>query len=214
MNSHIEIDYKFELARKGIHLLSILIPLCYTFLGQSITLIIFIPITITVVSVDLLMKADSRLFLLVSFLFGKILRSHEKNKKWSLTGASWVLISACITILLFPKIIAITGLSVLVISDISAALIGKKFGRHPMFGKSLEGTLAFIVSAFIIIFFIGFYSGLGFWYFIFGLIGSCAACLCELYSKKIYIDDNLSIPLSLCFILWVGNTALGLGFIG
>jgi dolichol kinase len=214
MGSTKEIDYKFELARKGIHLLSILIPLFYALWGQSITLIIFIPITITVVSVDLLMKADSRLFLLVSFLFGKLLRSHEKNNKWTLTGASWVLISACVNILLFPKIIAITGLSVLVISDISAALIGKKFGRHPMFGKSLEGTLAFMVTALLTVGLIGYYSDLGFWFYVFGSIGSIVACLCELYSKKIGIDDNLSIPISLCFILWFGNTVLGLGFIG
>jgi phytol kinase len=213
MNSQTEIDYKFELARKGIHLLSILVPFCYSFWDQTIMLILLIPLTILVVTIDLLMKWESRLFSFVSFIFGRILRQHEIDKKWTLTGASWVLISGCINIILFHKIIAITGLSVLVISDTSAALIGKKFGRHPMFGKSLEGTLAFIITALIAVLFIGFYCDLGVWFYVFGLIGAVLACFCELYSKRIGIDDNLSIPICLCFILWVGNTVLGLGFI-
>jgi dolichol kinase len=85
-----------------------------------------------------------------------MLRKHEmKKKKLLLTGASWVLISAVLTVLIFPKVIAVIAFIILIISDISAALVGRKWGRTKLGKKSLEGTLAFIVSGLLVVAVVG-----------------------------------------------------------
>jgi len=36
-------------------------------------------------------------------------------------------------------------------ADLTAALVGKRFGKHPFFGKSLEGSAAFFGSALLVV---------------------------------------------------------------
>jgi dolichol kinase len=87
-------------------------------------------------------------------IFGFLLRQHEVDTgKKNLNGATYVLISALICVIIFPKIFFVTAFTILIISDSLAALIGRKFGRHKLFAKSLEGTLAFFISASIVILF-------------------------------------------------------------
>jgi len=58
---------------------------------------------------------------------------------------------ALVTILLFRKEVAVCALLVLAISDPLSSLVGRRLGRHPLFGKSIEGTLAFLGSSLIIL---------------------------------------------------------------
>jgi dolichol kinase len=137
--------------------------------------------------------------------FGKILRKHEKKKKMVLNGASWVLISAALCVLTFPKTLMITGFTILIISDISAALIGRRYGRHDLFGKSVEGTSAFIISAFIVIIFYFSIFSAPWTYLVSGFVAAFIGGIVEAGSKRLEIDDNLSIPISVCLVMWAGN---------
>ena len=110
-----------------------------------------------------------------------------------------------IIILVFPKVLTVTGFSILIISDICAALVGKKIGKISMFGKTLEGTIAFIVSAIFVIFFIGWQLFAPWTFFIIGIIAAFVGGILELISKRINVDDNLSIPLSICLVMWGGD---------
>ncbi len=130
-----------------------------------------------------------------------MLRKHEvDHEKKNLNGATYVLISALIGVIIFPKVIFITAFAILIISDTSAALIGRKFGKKPFLRKSLEGTLAFFISASIVILFTPKLTDSIAEYMI-GLIAALIGALVENVSYGI-ADDNLSIPLSVGFVMW------------
>ncbi|MCX6155552.1 MAG: hypothetical protein NT007_15475 [Candidatus Kapabacteria bacterium] len=141
----------------------------------------------------------------IYLVFGAILRKHEKGEKFVLNGASWVLISAVGTILIFPKIIAISSFSILIISDISAALYGRKYGKHSFLDKSFEGSSAFVLTAIIAIFFIGYMSSAPWTFYFTGIIASFIGAIVEAASIRLQVDDNMSIPLSIGSVLWIGG---------
>lgn len=155
---------------------------------------------------DILSKKVEIINKLLTFLFGKMLREHElQEEKLALNGASWVLISAIINFMIFPKIIAVTGFSILIISDSIAALYGRKFGKTPFFNKSLEGSTAFVISAFVVVFVVGFLCNAPWTFLVSGLIGAIAATLVEAASSYLKIDDNLTIPISFGIVVWIGG---------
>jgi dolichol kinase len=82
-----------------------------------------------------------------------------------------------------------------------AALIGRKFGKHKLFYKSWEGTLAFFFSASIVIFFTPKLQG-SFTEYLIGIIASMIGAIVENISFG-FADDNLSIPISISLTMWI-----------
>ena len=88
-------------------------------------------------------------------------------------------------------------MSIMLVSDSCAAIIGKFWGSKRFDnGKSVEGTLAFFISAVCVV------------YFFFPAISpaiiavtALSASLAEFFEKDLRIDDNFSIPLIAGFIL-------------
>ena len=203
------ISYKNEIYRKGIHLISLSIPIVYIFISKEFVLLLLIPVTLLFVSIDILSKKSKLINNFLMKYFGSLLRPHEIRGDLYLNGASWVLISALITVFIFPKIIAITAFTILIISDILAALIGRKYGKNKLFDKSWEGTIAFILSALIIVFIYFILLNLPKTYLIFGFFAAIIGGFIEAISKKINVDDDLSIPISIGLIMWIGDLISG-----
>lgn len=196
------INYKDEVVRKLIHLCSLSIPIVYYFIPRKDALLILVLLTVLVISIDLLRYFSPITAKIFYSLFGFLLRKHEKdNNKKALNGASYVLLSATICVFLFPKIFFITAFGILIISDSMAALVGRKFGKHKLFQKSFEGTLAFFISAIIVVLITPKITGDIFEYLI-GFFAAFVAAIVENISYG-WIDDNLSIPISIGFIMWV-----------
>ncbi len=207
------IAFTQELFRKSVHFLSLSIPISYIFISKEIALLILIPLMFFFIIFDIATKRISFLRSLYLKIFGPMLRKHEINTKdIFLNGASWVLISAVLTIFIFPKIIAIIALTVLIISDVFAALIGRKFGKKKFLSiknKSWEGTISFFISALIVTSVYGFIFNLTYFYFIIGFFASISAAMGEALAKEVlHSDDNLTIPISFGITMWFGNTFL------
>ncbi len=198
---HGTILYRDELLRKTIHLTSLSIPVVYYFISSETAVIILAILAGIALMIDLTRYFSSGVGKIFYKIFGFLLREHEiDEKKRNLNGATYVLISALIGVLIFPKVIFITAFSILIISDSMAALVGRKFGRTKFLSKSFEGTLAFFISACIVILFtpkIGNFPE----EFLIGFAGALVGALVENLSFKL-IDDNLSIPLFVGFTLW------------
>jgi dolichol kinase len=191
------ISYNQEILRKLIHLFSLSIPVVYYHIDKVTALSILFPLALLAVSLDFLSKGDNKFAEFIQHWLGKMMRAHEKKKdKIVLNGASWVLISAYLTVLIFPKIIAVTGFAILIISDLTAALIGRKFGKHALFNKSWEGTLSFMVSAIMVVIFVGTMTNAPWVFYLAGAIGAIVAGFVEAAAKILKADDNLTIPLS------------------
>jgi dolichol kinase len=195
------IQYKDELFRKLIHLFSLSIPIIYYFITTEAAAIILGIVAAFALIIDLGRYLHPETGKIFYKIFGFLLREHElDHKKKNLNGATYVLISALISVLIFPKVIFISAFSILIISDSAAALIGRKFGKRKFLSKSLEGTLTFFVSACIVILFTPKVSGFIEEYLI-GFIAAFVGAIVENISFKL-VDDNLSIPLSVGFTMW------------
>ncbi|MDA3844278.1 MAG: dolichol kinase [Candidatus Kapabacteria bacterium] len=198
-----EISYTQELLRKTIHILSLSIPIFYYFYDKRLLLKILIPVTLFIIIMDVASKQIPGIKKFVLRLFGKMLRPHE-HKANLLNGASWVMISACIFVLIFPKLIFINAFTVLIISDVAAALVGRRIGMHPFFDKSVEGTAAFIISAIIVVGIIGSVYSQVWTFYVVGIIASIVAGIVEAASHYLKTDDNFSIPASFGAVMWLG----------
>jgi len=196
------IHYRDELVRKLIHLFSLSIPIIYYFIPSSTSIAILIGFTIFALIIDggrFISKSFAKVFYQA---FGFLLRKHELDKeKKNLTGATYVLLSALICALIFPKVIFVTAFTILIISDTMAALIGRKFGKRRFLRKSFEGTLSFFISASIVVFFTPKIGDFPMEYLI-GFIAAFVGAIIENISYG-YADDNLSIPISVGLTMWV-----------
>jgi len=199
--ANVDHSYSTELLRKAIHLCSLSIPVIYYFIPKSTALTILLPLTAAFLLTDVarfLHRPTGKLF---HSLFGWLLRARERKQDAKrLTGATYVLLSATICVWLFPKLITVTAFTILIISDTSAALIGRKFGKQEFLKKTREGAIAFLVSALIVVAFTPKVAYLPLEYVI-GGIAALIGTVAESFST--IIDDNLSIPLSIGLSLWL-----------
>ena len=132
-------------------------------------------------------------------LFFRTLRNKEMSREnFQFTGAIYVLASAILCICFFEKEVACIALTVMLICDSVAALVGRSVGKIKIYkNKTLEGTLAFFITAVVInLLFIPIYP-----FTVKSLVACLVVTLAELYEDKIEIDDNLSVPVFLSVVL-------------
>jgi dolichol kinase len=197
----VEQSYATELLRKAIHLCSLAIPLVYYWISKAQALSILIPLALLFGLADIARLYHPATGRLYSKYLGFLLRPHERTEHGrKLNGATYVLLSAIISIIVFPKVIVITAFAVLIICDTSAALVGRRYGRHRLFNKSLEGTGAFILSGFIVVALAPKIAWLPAEY----AIGAAAVVLGAIVEASPFpLDDNLSIPIFTGTLMWL-----------
>lgn len=199
--SHIDSAYRIELIRKGIHFCSLSIPIAYFYVPRGVALDVFIPLTLAFAAVDIARYYHSPIQEWFYRSFGWLLRERETDsRKKRLNGATYVLISATICVIVFPKIIAVTCFAILIVSDLTAALVGKRFGKHRFFSKSLEGSLGFLVSAVAVVALTPKIE-YKFSEYLIGVGGAAVGTVVEALSTE--VDDNLSIPLVVGVTIWL-----------
>ncbi|MCX6133941.1 MAG: dolichol kinase [Ignavibacteriales bacterium] len=194
------IEYKSEFIRKLIHLCSLSIPTVYYFISRERALEILAPVFLAFFIVDLARFYHEPTQAWFYRWFGWLLRRHESDSKSKrLTGATNILLSAIVCVMIFPKIITINAFAILIISDITSALVGRRFGKHRFFQKSLEGATGFFVSALVVVLLAPKIERLPMEY-VLGIIAAAAGAVTE--SMSTTIDDNISVPLVIGFVLW------------
>ncbi len=195
------IDYKYEVIRKLIHLNSLSIPVIYYHIDKQLALSILIPLTFAFLIVDVVRYYNPQVADWFYRFFGFLLRKKEKDEqKKRLNGATNVLLSALFCMIIFPKLFFVTAFSILIISDISSALIGRKFGKRKFFAKSLEGATAFFISATVVVLFTPKVEH-HYLEYVIGIIAAFFGAIAE--SASFEIDDNLSIPLTIGTVMWI-----------
>ena len=191
------ISYREEIKRKLVHLSSLWMTAALLLLPRTFCAILFSVMTVLTV---LLEYAHYRrvpvLWQCYDFFFGRMLRDYGDGR-FHLSGGAPVLAAACLSALCFEKPYSALAMAVMLLGDTAAALIGRRFGKHRFFnGKSLEGTLAFLATGFLVVL-IGFVAFEYPWEVLAGgALGVVAAALLELFNCELHLDDNLSIPLA------------------
>jgi dolichol kinase len=195
-------QFRRELLRKCIHFSSIVIPIFYFFTPRTAALVVSAGLMTAALGLDIGRHYYPPLSRGFQALFGTLLRTHERDQRAKrLNGGTYVLIASTLSIFLFPKLIAITAFLILIVSDLAAALVGRKFGTTRFLGKSVEGSGAFFVTALLVIAAtpkIGYRPA----EYLVGAAAALAGTVVEATAPG--IDDNLSIPLVVGFTLWLG----------
>ncbi len=167
-------------------------------LSQTQALALFGALLVLMLAAEMMRRYWPPFGALYNKMLGAILRAHEAKK---FTGAFYVVLAAFLAVLFFDKIVAVTALGMMLVSDSMAALIGKKFGKTPLAGKSLEGSLAFFISALGVVWLMGNIGDAPHGFYYAGLASAFAATLTELFGQRIKIDDNLTITLVAGFVM-------------
>jgi dolichol kinase len=192
----LEISFYNEFRRKAIHLFALTIPIGYSLLPKTPSLLLLSPFAAGAIIIDIVRLRKLPLHGFLNRLVGPVLRDHEEE---DFAGASYILSASFLSILLFHKSVAIAAISFIILGDIAAALIGRRFGKTKIpwsltkvnpFGndrKSLAGSLSCLLMCLAVAMVI---PQLPLWI---GIIGAVTATVVEGISLP--VNDNFSVPL-------------------
>ena len=201
-------NFQKELARKSVHLLSVSILLIYFILSdmfnRQIALIILVLILMISLEFEYLRIEIGKKIPILNKIWAYVRRDKEKGK---LGGEVYFLIGAILVLSIFDLRIAIAAILMTIFGDLSAAIIGTRFGMHYLGflkDRAWEGIFAeFFVDMAIgsIIFFGRAFSDFSVLYnwklWIVILTMSLTATIVETVIYK--MDDNLLIPVFAAF---------------
>jgi dolichol kinase len=187
-------DFKKELHRKAVHLLSISFIIIFIVISETYEK----QLALLVLAFILILFLEMEYFRLelrkkIPF-FHKMWRSKEKSR---VGGQVFFLIGAIICFSIFDIKIAIAAVLMTTFGDMAAALVGKRFGKIWITkDRALEGIIAELAVDLIICFIV-----LNNWIII--ILMALTATIVETVVDK--MDDNLMIPL---FSGFAGEIAL------
>jgi len=177
-----------ELRRQAFHFI----------IGAAIA--IFVHLAPRNISVPVLVVASASVFIMrkayrhvppLNWLIETFERTEDSASGKQFKGAFYLALGSALAAGLFPPFEASLGILVLSVSDSLPTVIGKTYGKRKIhLNKTVEGTLAFFISASAIL--------LYFFQPHIAILTALTATLLELYSP---IDDNLVLPPAVAFLL-------------
>jgi dolichol kinase len=188
-----------EARRKAIHVAFIVLPLglAHEWLpwprGQRQFALLFALLTVGAILIDLLRLHEPRVKAFFRQFFGEMIREHER---FGLLGSTYLLLASLLAIEIFPQPLAAAALGFTVLGDASGALIGRAYGTHRFFNKSLEGGAACLGACFAWSTYVAFTLHVPVPVLV---AGSLVATLVEML--PIPLDDNLGITLAAGFLM-------------
>ena len=129
-----------------------------------------------------------------------VMRAEEQLKESAMMPYAMAILLSIIT---FPKEIALVAIYTLAFADPLSAIIGIKFGKRKISEtRSVEGSLAFFFSTFFVCLMVlsGYYPDNGLSVLVVSVVLGILGTLFDLIPLK--IDDNLTIPLFIGSTLW------------
>lgn len=180
-----DIRLRDELIRKSIHAASLWIPLGYRFFPKRCILIPLAVLLGIALLVEVLRSVWTPFEARFERFLGSLLRPRERT---NLTGATTLLISAFLCIVFFEKWIALLAILLMLVSDALGAVVGRFWGRrYYKKGRSIEGSMAFLVSGLALIPVVPEVN------LPIAVVGVLAALFFEVALTK--LDDNFGVPI-------------------
>lgn len=188
-----------EARRKAVHMAFIVLPLDLLHetlpwpRGRAQFALLFVLLTAGAMALDLLRLHDHRVKRFFREFFGEMIREHEA---FGLLGSTYLLLASLLAIEIFPQPVAAAALGFTVLGDAMGALVGRAYGRHRFFNKSVEGALGCLAACALWSVYVH-ASG----HVPVGVlaVGACVATAVEML--PIPLDDNLGITLAAGFAM-------------
>lgn len=152
-------------------------------------------VVLALVVLDLARLRSTRINTFFFRAFSRVASPREARRPVSST---WYALGLLLAVLLFPLHTAVSGILVLALADPAASYLGRRWGTRPFLGGSLEGTLAFVAVAAVVL----------------SLRHSPAAALpaavvASLAERRSWpLDDNLTVPLVTSGAVWLVEALL------
>jgi len=174
---------------------SILFVVFYVVYSQGIALLIIGIVSIAFIMLDMIRFLHKQTNVL---LHEKVKNLFRKNEYQAFSSMTIFLTAFFITILVFPKEIAIAASTFLIFGDTFGKIFGLAFGRHKILNKTVEGTLAYFGCILICSYVL--YTLLDISPYIL-IFGGLSAPLIELFSMG--MNDNITVPIFSGAIMYV-----------
>jgi dolichol kinase len=136
---------RWELTRKALHIVWAIVPIVYALGVRREIILLGLLLACTIAIIVEIARVRSTAF---SALFrrsaGRLLRQHE-YRQWS--GATWLLLSFLLSVLIFDPATAIAAMWAVAVGDVTAAIVGRTIGRHHIgrSAKTIEGSIACVI---------------------------------------------------------------------
>ncbi|AHG88686.1 phosphatidate cytidylyltransferase [Gemmatirosa kalamazoonensis] len=199
---------RVELARKAIHVASATIPIAYAAgLSRARVLLVLAGLGAVAIVVELARSRSSRVRALFVGAVGALLREHE-HRTWS--GASWLLAAYALSVLLFPRAMAVAAMLAAGLGDAAAAVVGRSVavararrgaGATVLRGKTFAGSAACAVVTFAAALLVASLSPLA------AAAAALSASVAERWDARWHrigaIDDNVRVALAAGAAAWL-----------
>ena len=198
------IPYADELRRKALHLLALVIPAGMLLLGREAAIAILVPLGLVAMALDWARVRHAGARRVLHRLFAGMMRPEEipaLGEPVKLNGATMMCVAAALCAVALPVGPAAAGLAMLMVGDGAAAVVGRRVGRHKWPGspKSVEGTVAMALAAFLVGLAVVAWPGAGV------TVAACAlgaAVAAGVEALPIPINDNFRVPLLAGAAMW------------
>ena len=133
---------RWELTRKALHVVWAIVPVAYALGVRRESVLLGLAVACTIAIIVEIARARSTAFgVLFRRSTSRLLRQHE-YRRWS--GATWLLLSFFVSVLVFDSATAIAAMWAGAVGDATAAIVGRTIGRHHIgrSAKTIEGSFA------------------------------------------------------------------------
>jgi dolichol kinase len=181
------LTYRQEGLRKSTHFLALLIPVIYLMFPNGWAVMTMAVIVAFIIAFEIVRLRRLAPWKLLSCIFGAMIRPQEENGNF--TGAFYILVSGLLCIIFFEKHIAAAAITFIILGDVAAAMVGRRWGKHKIRAtKSWEGSGAFLLVALAVAYLMPNIP------WTVSTVGAIVATVVE--GISIYRDDNLTVPLT------------------
>jgi dolichol kinase len=200
-------SYSAEVRRKTLHLLALVIPLGLWWLGTPLALYGVGGLAMVAVAADVIRAFSATFNEWIRWVFGPLMREEELpevNAGVTFNGATCVLVGAALLALVFPLRVAVPVLTMTMLADAAAALVGRRLGRHPWgrLSATVEGSTAFVATGLVVMI----------WFPALALGPALAAVVVAavVEALPLPVNDNIRVPLVAAAVV-VGSEVVFLG---
>ena len=168
--------------RKLVHLSALLLPILAEATSKTVVLTALCIIVLVYTVEEMLRLKSRRLPVITRFT---LLMCRPEEVGHFIIRPVYLAVGVMLALILFPTEIAYASITIAAVGDPVAAYVGGKFGRkHIRSEKTLEGSVAGLVAAFLV--------ATLFIYPVAAFVGSVGAMLMEVLDAP---DDNLTMPI-------------------
>lgn len=192
------------MGRKALHLIALIIPLGMWWLGTPLALYVLGTMAVLALSADVVRAYSPPFNRFIRWIFGPLMRAEELpdvGSRVTFNGATCVLVGAALLTLIFPLRVAVPVLTMTMLADAAAALVGRRIGRHSWgsLSATVEGSTAFVVTGLAVM--------AAFPMLAFGPAAAGVLIAAAVEAIPLPVNDNIRVPLVAALVV-AGGEAL------